>query len=127
MRESAPAELMEMLATLGLATAEQLQGVRGQVRRLSRDLPWFDSVWLDALVQARIITRYQAAEIGAGRGSGLQLGPFLVSHPVGRPGYGRTYRARDLITREEVRLTVVRVGTSVRDEMLSRLEAHIRR
>jgi serine/threonine protein kinase len=125
-RETAPAELVELLTTLGLASADQVRGVRGRVRRLTRDLPRFDSVWLDALVQARVVTRFQAAEINARRGAGLQVGPFVLCQPVGRPGYGKTYRARDIITREEVRLTVVRVGTAQRGSMLSQLEAHIR-
>ena len=86
--------------------------MRGRVRRLTRDLPRFESVWLDALVQARVVTRFQATEINAGRGAGLQVGPFVLCQPVGRPGYGSTHRARDIITREEVRLTVVRVGSA---------------
>src|SRR5262249_36104859 len=125
-RESLPGELVEVLTTLGLASADQVRSMRGRVRRLTRDLPRFDSVWLDALGQARVITRFQASEIDAGRGAALQVGPFVLCQPVGRPGYATTYRARDIITREEVRLTVVHVGQLRRSEMMSQLEAHIR-
>lgn len=126
MGETAPAEFVELLTTLGLASADQIRGVRGRVRRMTRDLPRFDSVWLDALVQTRAITRFQAAEINAGRGLKLQIGPFVLCQPIGRPGYVSTYRARDIVTREEVRLAVVRVGKAQHGATMSQLEAHIR-
>ena len=72
MREEAPGELIEMLSRLQLATADQVAEVYPQVQKLARNLPLFQSVWVDALLRAGRLTRFQAAEINAGRGNGLK-------------------------------------------------------
>jgi len=52
MREQPPPPLTALLEDLGLATAGEVARVGGQVRRLARDLPRFETVWVDALAQA---------------------------------------------------------------------------
>ncbi len=76
--------------------------------RLAGDLPDFESVWVDALAQARVLTPYQAAEINAGRGNALLHGPYLVMRPIGGPQFAECYAARHLDTRRQVRLYVIR-------------------
>lgn len=57
-----------------------LIGCRRYVRQLSRDLPTFDSIWLDALVQARRLTPFQADCITSGQEESLLVGDYqLVS------------------------------------------------
>ena len=107
MRPSPPPLLVETLGKLGLASPGQVESVAGRVRRLVRDLPGFEFVWVDALAQARILTPFQAAEINAGRGPALAVGPFTLCDPLEALGYAMVYRARETKTRREVRLAVV--------------------
>ena len=60
MHKDPPDHLVTQLDELGLCNPRQFRAVQGRVRRLTRDLPAFDRVWLDALVQARRITPFQA-------------------------------------------------------------------
>ena len=48
MREEPPPQLTALLERLGIATAGQVGGVGRRVRRLARDLPRFESVWVDS-------------------------------------------------------------------------------
>ncbi|HZZ28104.1 MAG TPA: hypothetical protein VFE46_08885 [Pirellulales bacterium] len=84
MREKPSAALTDLLARLHLATPEQVQAMHGRARHLARDLPLFDSVWIDALAQARLLTPYQSAEINAGRGEQLLVGPYVLQRRIQR-------------------------------------------
>ena len=68
MPELPPAELVATLERLGLASGEQVARMGRRVGRLARELPRFDSVWIDALAQDGVLTPFQAAELNAGRG-----------------------------------------------------------
>lgn len=108
MRTQPPANLVSLLARLKLATAEQIAGVARRAGRLAGDLCEFESVWVDALAQARILTPFQAAEINAGRGESLLHGPYVVTHALGGPHWADCYAARHVETGRAVRLYVVR-------------------
>jgi len=99
MPEMPSAELLTLLDRLGLATADQVQGVRRRAKALARNLPLFDSVWVDALVQADLITPYQATQINAGRGDALAAGPFVLLHPRSELGYATLFDARRIESR----------------------------
>jgi hypothetical protein len=107
MREQPPKTLVELLDRLGLANGRQVAGVYRRARRLARDLPLFESVWVDALAQAQILSPFQAAEINAGRGEALGVGPYVLCQPLGWPGYAAFYRARRRDSPENVRLAVI--------------------
>ncbi len=107
MREQPPPQLIALLENLGLATAAQVHRMSGRVGRLARDLPRFESVWVDALAQQRILTPLQAAEINAGRGRRLRVGPYVLCESLPWPYYAAGYRARQVGTSESVRLTIV--------------------
>ena len=79
MREEPSPPLVEMLARLELAGAGEFRLARRRARQLARDLPLFDSVWVDALVYQRTLTPYQATELNAGRGDALALGPLVIA------------------------------------------------
>jgi hypothetical protein len=87
--EALSPELADRLLALGLCRARDLARCRRQVRRLTRDLPAFDSVWLDALVQLGRLTPFQARVL-AESPDGLAVGPFLVVDQL--PGDGRLTR-----------------------------------
>ncbi|HUY89333.1 MAG TPA: hypothetical protein VMV10_11410 [Pirellulales bacterium] len=126
MKEQPPQGLVDLLARLGLAREEQVRAVGGRVRRLVRDLPAFESVWVDAMAQARILTPYQAVEINAGRGSGLLVGRSAIHEPLRSPGYARVYRAWDLESRRWVRLTLFEVAAHDAAELYRRLKTLVR-
>ncbi len=109
MADEPPAQLVDLLVRLGIATREQICTVAPRARRLAHDLPLFDSVWLDALVQDRVLTPFQAAEILAGRGERLRVGPYVIKSRRGPPiGYAETYAAVQTETQREANLLVKR-------------------
>ncbi|MCG6154270.1 serine/threonine protein kinase [Rubinisphaera margarita] len=55
---------------------------RAAVHRLATDLPAFDSIWLDALVQRRKLSPYQADCLASGRDAQLRIGNFYVIAPI---------------------------------------------
>ena len=108
MRGEPSDNLVRLLARLKLATAAQVRSVAPRVKRLSGDLPDFESVWVDALAQSRILTPFQAAQINAGHGDSLLQGPYVISSPQGQPHYAACFAARHVDTQRLVRLYVVR-------------------
>lgn len=113
MRDAPSAELIELLAHLRLATPEQVREVRRYAQSLARDLPLFDSVWVDALMRRRLLTPFQAAEINAGRGADLEVGPAILYHPPERLGYADQYLAQMKESGEQVRVIVARLTQTV--------------
>ena len=89
-----PPQLIALLGQLGLAAPAQIRKAEKYVRRLARDLPQFESVWIDALAQARLLSPFQAAQLNAGRGELLRLGPYLLCQPLADCPWVRCYRAR---------------------------------
>ena len=122
MREAPPKSLVRLLERLHLAGDGHVQAIRRRVRRLARDLPVFESVWIDALAQARVLTPFQASELNAGRGEALRAGPYVLCRPLPSPGYLRCYVARHVETGQVVRLAVKEVAADSADELRRRLE-----
>jgi len=110
MRESPPPQLIALLERLNLATEAQVRRMGRRVTRLAGELPRFESVWVDALAQARILTPLQAAEINAGRGPSLRVGPYVLCERLLWPNYVACYRARRLDSGAIVRLVVDDAG-----------------
>jgi len=106
MRDEPSPELIALLERLRLADGGQLQSVAPQVRRLAGELPLFQSVWVDALAQARILTPFQAAEINAGRCERLVVGPYVLNHALPRLGYAACYAARHVETGRAARMLI---------------------
>ena len=104
MRGEPPARLVNLLERLRLASATQIDRVAPRVRRLAGELPDFESVWVDALMQARVLTPLQAAEINAGRGESLVCGPFVIANRVASPHFAECFAATHLETTQRVRL-----------------------
>ncbi|NUQ64869.1 MAG: protein kinase [Pirellulales bacterium] len=100
------AELVGLLERLGLASADRVRSVRSRVAGLARDLPLFESVWVDALLQCRVLTPYQAAEINAGRGEALAIGPYVIGRRIGSAGYADWFLARHRDSGARVRLAL---------------------
>jgi len=107
MLETPPPELVATLERIGLALPSETGSVARRVRRLAKDLPQFDSVWIDALAQARVLTPFQAAEYNAGRAESLRIGPFVLCEPLAHPYYAACYRARRVDSGDFVRAAVI--------------------
>ena len=106
MHEGPPEKLAALLERLKLTPRRQLQAMRRHARRLARDLPLFESVWIDALAQARLLTPFQAAEINAGRGERLRVGPYVLQRRLASSAYLDCYAAQSIDARQRVRLAV---------------------
>jgi eukaryotic-like serine/threonine-protein kinase len=121
MREPPPAQLTALLHRLHLATDQDLQSVEGTVNRIAGGLPQFESVWIDALRQARFLTHFQAAELHAGRGEGLAIERYVICHSVHECGYTAIYKAEDRQSRDPVRLATFSVRNEDQDLLLARI------
>ncbi|MBX9790605.1 MAG: protein kinase [Pirellulales bacterium] len=104
MRNEPPIALVDLLARLGIASESQVRSVSARARRLARGLPLFESVWLDALVQARHLSLFQANEIAAGRGEALHIGSALVVERLATLGPWSEYRGRAIESGRAVRI-----------------------
>jgi hypothetical protein len=98
---------VQRLTSLGLCTPGDLRRCRHRVRRLARDIPTFDSVWIDALAQNRVLTTFQAAVLGSQSPDSLGVGPFVLVDRLGSDGPFTYFRARRRGDRRPVLLTIV--------------------
>jgi len=113
--------LIDLLSRLGVSEA-QVAAIAPRAGRLARGLPLFESVWVDALAQARLLSGYQAAEINAGRGESLRVGPYIVWQPLEWPLYAGSFRARNAATGAWVRLVVAQKPVGSAADCLRPLE-----
>lgn len=86
--------LQQILLGLKLCSPRDLRRCASRVKALSADLPAFDSVWLDALVQRRQLTSWQAQTIEADQPELLRIGPCIVEGRIGQSHGSATYLAR---------------------------------
>lgn len=132
MHEPPSEQLVRQLTELQLCRPRDLSRARGRVRRLTYDLPAFDSVWIDSLVQLRLLTPYQARQLELGQGDELRIGSLVAIDQLGRSPRGSTYlacrmnrRDRCVVKRQAVprdRLTAVQAQM---EKVLGRLEGFV--
>jgi serine/threonine protein kinase len=115
------AQLVERLTSLGLCTAGDLRRCRQRVRRLARDIPTFDTVWIDALAQNRALTSFQASMLGSAQPDALAVGPFVLVDRLGSDGRFAYYRARRRDDRRPVLLTIIDQDPETAGTALERL------
>ncbi len=84
-------QLQQVLLGKKLCTPRDLKRCVCRVRRLTADLPAFDSVWLDALVKTRKLTSFQAQTIESGLTELLTIGPGIVLEQIGSGPAAATY------------------------------------
>jgi serine/threonine protein kinase len=97
------------------------------VKALSADLPAFDSVWLDALVQRRVLTSWQAQTIEADLPELLRIGPCIVEDRIGQSHRSATYLARLPDKQEQCVIKRVVVPAELRKSVSERLKHLIER
>lgn len=86
--------LQKLLLENGLCSERDLHRCRSRVKRLARDLPAFDSVWLDALVYARVLTAFQARTLESMDLARLRVGPCVLVDKLGHGMASETFLAR---------------------------------
>jgi serine/threonine protein kinase len=99
MQERKPAGVLEPLSesrrrlilSLKICTLADLRRARRHVRRLARDLPAFDSVWLDALVRIGRLTPFQSRILESSQPERIQVGPCLLVDRLGGGPLGETF------------------------------------
>jgi uncharacterized protein YjhX (UPF0386 family) len=112
-------QLVELLERLQLCSAAQLRGCEPIVRRLAQDLPDFDSVWLDALVQQRVITPWQADVLQSEEPGRIRIAEYTLHAPVDEFAWrATTGRARSEYLLREVRIP----ASKTPGEVVQRLE-----
>ncbi|MEZ6047981.1 MAG: protein kinase [Planctomycetaceae bacterium] len=117
-------KLMHQLTELQLCTSADLRRARGRVKRLARDLPAFDSIWLDALVQTGTLTPFQGRILEKPNGPSLKLGSWLLLDELSHGIRSRTYRAVNTAEKgeREAALKVIHCPQEFLSQIESRLE-----
>lgn len=80
----------------------------------------------DALIEARLLTAWQARKLGEGRVRGFVLGKYLILEPLGTGGMGSVYKARHTRLGNDVALKVVARRALKRANALARFDREAR-
>ena len=123
MPEPPSKQLQNVLFGQKLCTPRDVRRCSSRVRRLSRDLPTFDSVWLDALVQSRVLTAFQAQVIETDEATDLTIGPCLVLDRLGHSSRAETFLARHRSSREPCVIKQVSISIELAEETLASLNS----
>ncbi|MCH7688471.1 MAG: serine/threonine protein kinase, partial [Planctomycetes bacterium] len=115
-------QLLDTLLNLKLCTRRDLFRCRGRVRRLARDLPAFDFVWIDSLLYARKLTPFQARLLEASDYERLCAGPCVLMNQLGTGNHSSTYLARQRDGRRHVVLKLIDLPAESISSTLSGLE-----
>ena len=116
--------LLQALQSLHLATAADLRVCEKYTRQLVVDLPAFDSVWIDALVQGGRITPFQARVL-AQEPQLLRVGSYVLVDRLPHDNWPQRYRAVPHGGDQAVGLAVFPLEGSPLVEARSRFENHI--
>jgi eukaryotic-like serine/threonine-protein kinase len=120
-------ELSQRLAEWRLCTPRDVQRCQTIVRRLSRDLPTFDSLWIDALAQSRLITPFQAKVLDSDAPDRLRIGSFILIDRLEEDAFRGVYRARTLTGSDNLLLTVHEIHPDDLSGVIERLNGVISR
>lgn len=110
---------------LRLVTPSQWRDCRAVVRAFARDLPAFDSVWIDALVQTKVLTLFQAERVSSGAAASLCVADYLLVDQQRRDECLTVFEARHRGTQQRVNLTRITLALAQVDEseIKARLQA----
>jgi serine/threonine protein kinase len=91
------------------------------------DLPAFDSIWLDALVQIGRLTPYQSKLLESANPGQIRIGPCIAVRRLGEGASGQTLLARPLEGNEMCVVKRLEASGGLSAETLERLEFLVRR
>jgi tRNA A-37 threonylcarbamoyl transferase component Bud32 len=89
--------------------------------RVAFDLPTEPAACADALVEAELLTAFQAKQLLAGRARGLTLGQYRILRPLGKGGMGIVYLAEHTGLKRKSALKVLNEEQSREQFALERL------
>ncbi|MBD3675896.1 MAG: serine/threonine protein kinase [Planctomycetaceae bacterium] len=112
--------MTELLKTHGLCSVGDLRRCRRKVKRLTSDLPAFDSVWIDALVSQKSLTPYQATLLESDRPEQIAQGEYILIDRLGGRNRSETFLAR---TRKRKRFCLKKL--SLRPEQREPTQNHL--
>ena len=124
---SASDDLVRRLTELQLCRPQDFQQAKSYVRRLAYDLPAFDSVWIDALVQLRRLTPYQARVLEQGAASDLRVGPYVIVDELGRGPRATTSLAKSVERQDRCVVKRLRIAAESVTECRRRLRELLER
>lgn len=108
-----PPKLADLLVRLEACSSADFSRAARTVQTLCRDLPDFDSVWLDALVQLRVLTPWQSEILQSEEPDRLRVGRYLLREVLGTC----TFAAHHLDTGQ--RVAAVQVQSPETDDVRS--------
>lgn len=74
---------------------------------------------VESLVEAGLLTAYQAGRVRAGKGRRLRIGPYVLLEPLGVGGMGHVYKAEHRLMKRVVALKLVgRLRSGRRDAVV---------
>ena len=115
--------LLQVLLQPGLCTTRDLRRSRGAVRKLTYDLPAFDSVWIDALVQRRRLTPFQARVLSSSHPEQIHVGPSLLIEQLGSGPRAETFLAKLRAADARAPFSIKRLRDAAEPEQLKRAES----
>ncbi|MCP4783789.1 MAG: hypothetical protein GY903_19710 [Fuerstiella sp.] len=90
--------LLQLISELQLCDQQDVAACEATVRLLCRDLPDFDSVWIDALAQRRVLTPWQADVLQSPDPHQLRVGPYVLTEQLGNNTFlGRKIDSHDTV------------------------------
>lgn len=116
--------LLHSLQSLHLATGNDLRACEKYTRQLVIDLPAFDSVWIDALVQGGRVTPFQARLLNNDPES-LRVGSYVLVDRLPHDGWPVRFRAVPHGGDQHVGLTVLPLEGTELVQSRERLETHV--
>jgi serine/threonine-protein kinase len=96
------AELLELLKRSGVLAADRVKALP-----CAEDLPPEPTKAASVLVREGFITRFQAAQLLAGRHKGFRIGQYIIQDLLGRGGMGAVYLAEHLDLHRKVAIKVL--------------------
>jgi serine/threonine protein kinase len=112
-------EFTRQVTELEAISEEAWQALRGTTGDSARSLA-------RALVEAGVLTRFQAELLLRGEGSRLRVGNYLLEEPLGAGGMGQVYRGRHLRLKRPVAIKVLSADLSENRQAIKRFEREVR-
>ncbi len=125
MLEPLSERIRKLLLELGLCSAGDLRRCRRRVRRLTHDLPAFDSIWLDALVQIGRLTPFQARILESANPAEIRIGPCVAVQRIGGGSFGQTLLARPIDSDDLCVIKHLAASERLSTETVDRLEKFV--